>query len=89
MGFLVSHVPPGRGWENNIPSTVRKEKVQGHLMKLNLYKSMRPDNRHLCVLRKQADVLAKTLSIMFGRSVLSDVVSGDQRKEPGHLFLRH
>ena len=49
-------------------------------MKLNVRKSMGPDDIHPTVLKEMAGVVAEPLSIIFENSRLSSEVSGDWKK---------
>ena len=56
------------------------EEVSDHLMKLNAFKSVGPDDMHPRVLKKMDDVDAELPSIVFERSWLSGKVQGDWKK---------
>ena len=49
--------------------TVMVEHVQVLFMKLNLYKSMGPDDIHLRILKEMADAVAELLSVIIEKSV--------------------
>ncbi|KFQ41628.1 hypothetical protein N333_04962, partial [Nestor notabilis] len=53
-----------------------------HLKNLNVHKSMGPDEIHPQVLKKLANEVAKTLSIIFERSWQSGEVPDDWKKTP-------
>lgn len=44
----ISHIPePLAGfWESKIPPTVKEKQIRDCLIRLNVYKSMRPDDTH-------------------------------------------
>ena len=67
----------------NPPPAVRTEQIRNRLMRLNAYKPMGLDGVHPRVLKELAEVVAKPLSIIFEKSLLSGVVLDDWRK--GHI----
>ncbi|KFW93217.1 hypothetical protein N336_04443, partial [Phalacrocorax carbo] len=65
---------------NKAPPAVREDQIPDHLRNLDIHKSMAPDEMHLRVLRKLADVVANPLSIIFEMLWHSGEVPGDWKK---------
>ncbi|KFP24226.1 RNA-directed DNA polymerase from mobile element jockey, partial [Colius striatus] len=67
---------------------VEEEEVKDLLANLKAHKSMGPDRMHPRVLRELADVVAKSLSIIFEQSWRTDEVPEDWRKVNVTLVFR-
>ena len=71
----LSLLKPSCGlWGSKIPPTVSKYQVQGHLIRLIIYRSVGPDVMHPSVLKELADVVVEPLSkkLWLSGEVLSD-----------------
>jgi len=68
-----------------VPPTVREDQGRDHLRNLNRHKSMGPDEMHPSISKESADVIAKSLSIIFEKSQQSGEVPGGWKK--GNITL--
>ncbi|KFQ45312.1 RNA-directed DNA polymerase from mobile element jockey, partial [Nestor notabilis] len=60
--------------------TVGEDQVRDHLKKLNMHKSMGPDEIHPRVLKELVNEVSKPLSIIFEKSWLAGEVPDDGKK---------
>jgi len=80
--------PQGRDWESKVPPTVRQDQVHDHLRNLNIRKSVGPHEMHPRVLRELADIIAKTLLMLFEKSWQSGEVPDDWKKRSFALIFQ-
>ncbi|KFO91989.1 hypothetical protein N320_00626, partial [Buceros rhinoceros silvestris] len=71
--------PEGRDGEQNQAPIIQEEAVSELLHHLNVHKSMGPDGIHSRVLRKLAEVLTKSFSIIYQLSWLMGEIPVDWR----------
>jgi len=67
----------GRDWGRKVPPTVREDQIRDHLRTLNIQTFMGPDKMHPGVLSEWAEVVAKSLFLIFKKSRQSGEVPGD------------
>jgi len=81
----------GGDWGSNVPPTASKDQVHDHLRKLNIHKSMSPDEMHLGVLGELADVVAKSLAVILDtwqsggkKDNITTIFKEGQKNDPGN-----
>lgn len=74
--------------ENKVLLTANKGEVHHYLRNLTVHNSMGPDEMHLSVLRDLADVVAKSLSMIFQKSWQFGEVPGDWKKRTIVLIFK-